>query len=257
MTALLLPAGLLASIVLFLLMMRLRPDFVSVVMTPRLLMKFGVTLSLAAAALLLAERLVRPGMRKAPYALWLLLPLGVLAVGVAGEFGVRDPRRLAARHARALSGATASSSWRCCRRRCSPRCSSRSAAARRRGRRSAGAVAGLAAGGLGAALYALHCTDDSPLFVLVWYSIGIGLGHRRRRASRPAPARLVRLSAAPADGARRRGSEAAPRAHGCRSASSRCRHGRAIAARCGDRRRDAGRWLAKAWRQHMRRDAGR
>jgi hypothetical protein len=33
----------------------------------------------------------------------------------------------------------------------------------------AGAVAGLAAGGLGAALYAAHCTDDSPLFVMAWY----------------------------------------------------------------------------------------
>lgn len=35
----------------------------------------------------------------------------------------------------------------------------------------AGALAGLAAAGLGASLYALHCTDDSPLFVLAWYSL--------------------------------------------------------------------------------------
>ncbi|MDO8877230.1 MAG: NrsF family protein [Pseudolabrys sp.] len=41
-------------------------------------------------------------------------------------------------------------------------------------RAAAGAVAGLVAGGLGAALYATHCTDDSPLFVAVWYSIAIG-----------------------------------------------------------------------------------
>ncbi len=40
----------------------------------------------------------------------------------------------------------------------------------------AGAVAGLAAGtGAGATLYAAHCVDDSPLFVIVWYSIAIGL----------------------------------------------------------------------------------
>lgn len=32
-----------------------------------------------------------------------------------------------------------------------------------------GAVAGLLAAGLGAALYALHCPDDSPLFLAVWY----------------------------------------------------------------------------------------
>ncbi len=37
----------------------------------------------------------------------------------------------------------------------------------------AGAAAGLLAGGFGATLYALHCPDDSPLFVATWYSIGI------------------------------------------------------------------------------------
>ena len=37
----------------------------------------------------------------------------------------------------------------------------------------AGVVAGLVAGGLGAAVYAIHCPDDSPLFVAVWYSIAI------------------------------------------------------------------------------------
>ncbi len=36
-----------------------------------------------------------------------------------------------------------------------------------------GAVAGLVAAGLAAALYALQCTDDSPLFVAVWYPIAI------------------------------------------------------------------------------------
>jgi hypothetical protein len=36
-----------------------------------------------------------------------------------------------------------------------------------------GAVAGLMSGGLAATVYAAHCTDDSPLFVATWYSIGI------------------------------------------------------------------------------------
>jgi hypothetical protein len=35
----------------------------------------------------------------------------------------------------------------------------------------AGLAAGLASAGLGAVLYALHCTEDSPLFVLAWYSL--------------------------------------------------------------------------------------
>jgi hypothetical protein len=36
-----------------------------------------------------------------------------------------------------------------------------------------GAAAGLAAGGVGAAIYALHCPDDSPLFVALWYVTAI------------------------------------------------------------------------------------
>jgi hypothetical protein len=39
----------------------------------------------------------------------------------------------------------------------------------------AGAAAGLFAGAIGAALYAMHCPDDSPLFVAVWYPIGIAI----------------------------------------------------------------------------------
>ena len=38
----------------------------------------------------------------------------------------------------------------------------------------AGAAAGLLAGAIGAALYATHCPDDSPLFVAAWYSLAIG-----------------------------------------------------------------------------------
>ena len=38
-----------------------------------------------------------------------------------------------------------------------------------------GAVAGLLAGGLGATVFAMHCTNDSPLFVAIWYLLAIGL----------------------------------------------------------------------------------
>jgi len=37
----------------------------------------------------------------------------------------------------------------------------------------AGAIAGVLAGGLAAALYAMHCSDDSPLFVATWYALAI------------------------------------------------------------------------------------
>jgi len=39
----------------------------------------------------------------------------------------------------------------------------------------AGAVAGLFAGAIGAALYATHCPDDSPLFVVTWYVLGMAI----------------------------------------------------------------------------------
>src|SRR5688572_1981862 len=53
----------------------------------------------------------------------------------------------------------------------------------------AGAVAGLFAGGIAATLYAIHCPDDSPLFVATWYTlaiaglalIGAGAAHRFAR----------------------------------------------------------------------------
>lgn len=36
-----------------------------------------------------------------------------------------------------------------------------------------GALAGLAGGGLAAALYALHCPEDHPLFFVTWYGTGV------------------------------------------------------------------------------------
>ncbi len=40
--------------------------------------------------------------------------------------------------------------------------------------RAAGATAGLTAGAWGATLYCLHCPEVSAIFVLTWYSLGIG-----------------------------------------------------------------------------------
>ena len=38
-----------------------------------------------------------------------------------------------------------------------------------------GAIAGLVSAGLAATLYAAHCSDDSPLFVVTWYTIATAL----------------------------------------------------------------------------------
>jgi hypothetical protein len=40
---------------------------------------------------------------------------------------------------------------------------------------TAGAVAGLMAGTLAATLYSVHCPDDSPLFVALWYSLAVAV----------------------------------------------------------------------------------
>ena len=39
--------------------------------------------------------------------------------------------------------------------------------------RLSGALAGLLAGSVAAAIYAIHCTEYSPLFYVVWYGLGI------------------------------------------------------------------------------------
>jgi hypothetical protein len=39
--------------------------------------------------------------------------------------------------------------------------------------RATGALAGLLAGAISAAIYALHCTETSPLFYAVWYGLAI------------------------------------------------------------------------------------
>ena len=54
---------------------------------------------------------------------------------------------------------------------------------------ASGAAAGLLAGAVAASLYATHCTDDSPLFVALWYALalapvvlaGTAAGHRLLR----------------------------------------------------------------------------
>lgn len=39
----------------------------------------------------------------------------------------------------------------------------------------AGMTAGLLAGGIAATFYAMHCFDDSPLFVAVWYTMAVAI----------------------------------------------------------------------------------
>lgn len=171
--ALILPVFLLTA-VLFVLGMGTRADLLAVAAAPRFLFKFLVTLSLAVTALLLLCRLARPGAGNRALAILLLTAPAFLAMGVATELAITP---VSAWHAKLVGN----NSLICLS--VVPLLSAPILAATllamRHGAPTAptitGAVAGLLAGGLGAAIYALACTDDSPLFVATWYSITIVL----------------------------------------------------------------------------------
>lgn len=151
-----------------------RPNLAAVATEPRFWLKFVVTLSLAAAAMGLLLRLLRPGVRAGLWAAALLVAPSLLAIGVMVEL-VSMPA--AAWEARMLG----SNSRYCLT--TIPLLAAPMLAALFLVMRDgapmrpalAGAVAGLVAGALGAALYAAHCPDDSPLFVMAWYSLAIGM----------------------------------------------------------------------------------
>ncbi|MCZ7658676.1 MAG: DUF1109 domain-containing protein [Xanthobacteraceae bacterium] len=165
-------AGALVSAALFAAFLGPRADIAAVATAPRFLLKFIETLLLAATASLVMLRLARPGAR--PAGALLLLAPALLAAAIGVELAT-VPREgwwmnLTGKNAMVCLVSV-------------PLLSLPVLAALlvvlRRGAPSrpwaAGAVAGLAAGGLGAALYAAHCTDDSPLFVAAWYTLAIAL----------------------------------------------------------------------------------
>lgn len=163
--------GVLAATCMFTLILTPRPDLSAVVATPRVTFKFLIILTLVGAAGPLAFRVMRPEARSS---LWsVLVPvLALLAVGVAAELMSSPP----AAWRPLLIGSNALACLALV-----PLLSllplGAILAALRYGApshpRLAGAIAGLLAGGIGAALYALHCPDDSPLFVAAWYGLSI------------------------------------------------------------------------------------
>jgi hypothetical protein len=148
-----------------------RPDIAAAAETPRFLWKFVITLALAGSAFALAGELSRPGAR--PLALaWLVAAPVLLAASVAIELALVPPGDWAARTIGTnnincltfipLIGLAPLAIFLVALRYGAPTRP-----------RLAGAVAGLLAGGVAATFYAAHCTDDSPLFVAVWYPLAI------------------------------------------------------------------------------------
>jgi hypothetical protein len=152
----------------------IRPHLLTLLGEPRLLFKLCLTFLLVALSGPLVLRLVRPGAGVRRAALMLAIVPALLAAAILAEL-LAVP---AAEWGQRLVGTNAIFCLKTI-----PFLSTAplvaSLLALRQGAPEhpglAGAVAGLFAGAIGAALYATHCPDDSPLFVAAWYTLAIGL----------------------------------------------------------------------------------
>lgn len=167
--------GVVASVVLAALLFATelgpRPDIMAALDTVRFPFKFVIVGAFASTAIGLMLRIGRPGV--ALRAGWLLTAPMLLGVAALAELAVSPraawPSLMMGRNALlclTLIPALSIGPLACL------------LASLRRGAPAspgaAGAVAGLAASGIAALLYAAHCTDDSPLFVLAWYPLATG-----------------------------------------------------------------------------------
>jgi len=151
-----------------------RPDFMTAMRNPFFDLKFVVTLALAIPAIAFSLHLSRPEASLRGWKWLLLIPVGLLLAGIAGEMMMpqRLPMmtRLVGNNSRLCMTAI-------------PLMSLPLLVAALIGLRHGaptrpavvGAIAGLLSAGLAATLYASHCTDDSPLFVATWYTIAVAL----------------------------------------------------------------------------------
>lgn len=163
-----LSAGLAGSCVIFLATLGIRGDLWPALQSWRFDLKMGLLLLAVGVAFEACRRAMAPDAEKPGALLW-LIPIALLAA-VAVELAVVPPSvwrtQLVGTNAMVClasipvlglvplalalpalrAGAPASSA-------------------------TAGALAGLAAATAGAALYGLHCFDDSPLFVATWYPL--------------------------------------------------------------------------------------
>lgn len=166
-------AGVIPSAALMLAVFGLRPDIHHAMGADMFMTKQAYTLAFAIIAGLAAERLARPASSGRGRIAWILVPfLLVTAVAtvqlaratpdgripmVMGESATVCPWRILLFAIPPLVGLV----W-----------AMRGLAPTRF--REAGAVIGLAAGGVGAFIYALHCTENTAPFLAAWYTLGMG-----------------------------------------------------------------------------------
>lgn len=164
--------GIVASAILFALMLGPRSDIARVSGEFPFLFKFVVTLTLAITATWLACRMARPGADAKLAAVALLAAPVILGLAVLAEFVAVAP----AMRATKIVGTT----WASCLTFIPILSVPILAAALIALRHGAptrpaltGAVAGLIAGGFGATIYAAYCVEDSPFFLATWYTLAI------------------------------------------------------------------------------------
>jgi hypothetical protein len=163
-------AGMLLSAVLFAVLLGPREDLAAAAATLHFLLKPAETLLLVLSAALVLLRCVRPGMSTA--AILLLCAPAVLVASVVVELLVIPASQWETR----LIGTNSLVCLTYVPILAAPPLVAILAVLRAGAPTRpavAGLVAGLVAGGAAAALYAVHCFDDSPLFVATWYTLAI------------------------------------------------------------------------------------
>ena len=164
--------GAAVSVVLVAATLGFRPDLASAVTTTMFWVKLCYTLALAGLSIWSLERLARPAATAWERLQWLALPVGAVLVLGAGQLAEAPA---SGRLALVLGSTAAVCPWRILAfssppflaliwavRGLAPDCP-----------RLAGAIVGLGAGGLGAAAYALACTETAAPFLGIWYSSAI------------------------------------------------------------------------------------
>lgn len=157
----------------FVALVGVRADLRSALSDPRVGFKFAFAASAAITAAAYGLRAIRPEDRSSPL-VFALPVLALLALGVALELSM-TPKAL-----------WSSAAWGLAPFRCLSLIvvvallpigallqAMRSGAPRRPA--LAGAAAGLGGGAIGAAAFALHCPNDSALFVAIWYGLGLAI----------------------------------------------------------------------------------
>ena len=165
-------SGMIISVMIFFVYLGVRPDFFTAIFDPHVVFKFIFTGSMILIAARFASSLLRPGQSHSSHLWWMALPLLTLAFGALAQM-LTSPADywlsgLVGRYPNACLKnipILASAPFICL------------MIISRNGAPTSPSLAGLwigaLSGALGASLYALHCPDDSALFVATWYSLAI------------------------------------------------------------------------------------